>query len=352
LDGWRTIAIALVIVAHGFWNAYRPAQKMGALGVNLFFAISGYLICTLLLREQEQTGSISLKGFYTRRFFRILPPAVLYLLVTSLVAALGWITVKANEIPTALFTANYFPDRLWFTAHFWSLGAEEHFYLVWPGLLLLFGRRRVCQIGLVLTAICVIYRPWAAVHLEGGALYQRTDMRIDAFVIPCVLAVLLRQEVWRQRAARWLNGWVLLLLLAGILAGSYAAEQVKELNTFNKLLQAVFLPLIVIAPVFRTSSWLAKVLNFKFMRWVGKLSYGIYLWQEMFLHDTSSTPQKLLLFPLALVAILVCAWLSYTVVEVPLRNLGRRLAEGHGRKRLPASAGESRKRLPAYAMNN
>src|ERR1700749_387440 len=102
LDGWRTIAIGLVILAHGFWHFSRPMQKLGALGVNLFFAISGYLICTLLIREQEKTGDISLKSFYVRRVFRILPPALLYLDMVAILAAFGWITVKEHEIPTAL----------------------------------------------------------------------------------------------------------------------------------------------------------------------------------------------------------------------------------------------------------
>jgi len=329
LDGWRTVAIALVILAHGFWNFSRPMQKLGALGVNLFFAISGYLICTLLLRERERTGAINLKSFYIRRVFRILPPAILYLAVVAILASLGWIAVAENELVTALFAANYFPDRLWFTAHFWSLSVEEHFYLVWPGILALMVPRKAAWVGLALTAVCLVYRPWAAENIEGAFRYQRTEMRIDAFVLPCVMAMLLRKEVWRERARRWLNGWVLLLLLVGIVAGSYVAEQITALNTVNKFLQALFLPLIVVSPVLRTSSWLAQVLNWKVMQWVGKISYGVYLWQEMFLFDTSSTPTRLLLLPLAVAAILLCAWISHIVVERPLRNLGRRFAKEH-----------------------
>jgi peptidoglycan/LPS O-acetylase OafA/YrhL len=335
LDGWRAIAIGMVIVAHGFWHFSRPLQKLGALGVNLFFAISGYLICTLLLREYERTGQISLKKFYIRRVFRILPPAILYLSVVTILAFLGWIQVQKHELITALFAANYFPDRLWFTAHFWSLSVEEHFYLVWPGLLLLLKPKKACWFGLALAAICVVYRPWAAGHFPGGGNYQRTDMRIDAFVLPCALAILLRNPVWRNRAARWLTAWNIILLVVLVLIASLLAERNSALNTLNKLLQAAVLPLIVVSPILRGSSWLAQVLNWRPLQWVGQISYGIYLWQELFLYDTSSSPQRMMLLPLAIAAMLLCAMISNHFLERPLRNYGRRLAAG---KKLPELA--------------
>lgn len=284
-----------------------------------------FLICTLLLREYERHGKISLKGFYIRRAFRILPPALLYLATAAILAALGVIAVNRNELTTALLAANYFPDRLWFTAHFWSLSVEEHFYLVWPALLVWLGPRKACWTGLFLAALCIVYRPWAAEHIEGAFRYQRTDMRIDAFVLPCALAILLRKEVWQQRAARWLNEGAVLGLLLLLAAVSLAAEE-GSLNTLNKFLQAGLLPLIVISPIFRPSSMLASALMWAPLRWLGKVSYGVYLWQQMFLEDTSSTAIRLLLLPVAVATIFLCAWASSRFLEKPLRDYGRRLA--------------------------
>ena len=140
LDGWRAVSIGLVLVQHstmaaGFPPALTPWIKrfdLGSLGVQFFFVISGFLITWLLLQEQARHGRISLKHFYLRRALRILPVYFFYLFV------LGCLT--RYEQPGYLwaanltFTTNYFwpPEG---TAHFWSLGVEEQFYLLWPGLL-------------------------------------------------------------------------------------------------------------------------------------------------------------------------------------------------------------------------
>jgi peptidoglycan/LPS O-acetylase OafA/YrhL len=306
------------------WNASRAAEKLGALGVNLFFAISGYLICTLLLRESEKTGTISLSKFYIRRFFRIIPPAASYLCVVAICAWIGWIEVAPNEVVTALFAANYFPDRLWFTAHYWSLAVEEHFYLVWPGLLAFLGPFRASITGLILTAACVVYRPWAAEHIEGAFRYQRTDMRIDAFVLPCVLAILLRDSRVHSVLKKWLMPVMIVPLICLTAAGSFIAEAYPHFNTINKLMLAGILPLIVVSPVLHQESALAKFLNWRQLQQLGRISYGVYLWQEIFL--SSSTTSRLWLIPLAVAGILVVAWGSNRFMETPLRRFGRRLA--------------------------
>jgi peptidoglycan/LPS O-acetylase OafA/YrhL len=326
LDGWRAVAISSVILGHGLWHVSRPAQRLAAVGVNLFFAISGYLICTLLVREFEQTGTISLKGFYIRRAFRILPPAILYLAVIAIMGELAWILLEEHELSTALLAANYFPDRSWYTAHFWSLSLEEHFYLFWPALLIWLKPKRACLVGLVLVAACLIYRPWAAQHIYDAFRYQRTDMRIDAFVLPCCLAVILRQEVWRRRLARWLNEGVMVLILLAMAGIALAAEQNPAMTSLNKFFLAAALPLLVVSPILRPSSWLAAILSWRPLAWLGKISYGVYLWQELFLEDTSSTPERLAWLPVAIGLIILCAWLSYRFLERPLRDFGRRLA--------------------------
>ncbi len=327
LDGWRAISIALVVMSHGLWNTSRIAEKMGALGVNIFFAISGYLICTLLLREREKYGTISLRKFYIRRFFRIIPPAVSYLLVIGAGAALGWIPVRQHELATALLLANYFPDRLWYTAHYWSLCVEEHFYMVWPGLLAALGTSRAAVVGLALAAACVIYRPWEAAHVSGAFRYQRTEMRIDAFVLPCVLAILLRNTRWKHFFARVLTPAVLVLLMFFVVAGSYLAELHPQYNSLNKLLQASILPLFVVGPVLNPQTVLARILNWNVLQMLGRISYAVYIWQQLFLFDTSSTAGRRLLIPLAIAAIVLVAWASDRYLEGPLRRFGRRLAQ-------------------------
>jgi peptidoglycan/LPS O-acetylase OafA/YrhL len=152
LDGWRAVSIALVLIAHSKYAAGFPAMlgsaldgfnangiAPGSLGVRFFFVISGFLITWLLLQEQAKHGVISLKHFYLRRALRILPVYFLYLFV------LGFLThysqPASDWLTNLTFTTNYFwpPEP---TAHLWSLGVEEQFYLLWPGLLVLLLHRQ------------------------------------------------------------------------------------------------------------------------------------------------------------------------------------------------------------------
>ena len=154
LDGWRAIAILAVILDHIVTWQFRYAHptlfkftRTGPNGVSLFFAISGFLICSRLLEEENATGKISLRGFYIRRASRIVPAALTYLLVIGLLGFAGYILVSPWDWwSSVLFFRNYLPpdmiSRGWggYTMHYWSLAVEEHFYLLWPGLLVFVGR--------------------------------------------------------------------------------------------------------------------------------------------------------------------------------------------------------------------
>ena len=148
LDGWRAVSIALVLLAHSTFTTSFPTAlnplivnyfAAGSLGVHFFFVISGFLITWLLLQEQAKHGTISLKHFYLRRALRILPVYFFYLLV------LGFLTRYAQPpsawLANVTFTTNLFPYP-GATEHFWSLGVEEQFYLLWPGLLILILARQ------------------------------------------------------------------------------------------------------------------------------------------------------------------------------------------------------------------
>ncbi len=144
LDGWRAIAIALVLFTHVRLpgGALQQISPYGAMGVHLFFAISGFLITNRLLEDRS-----GLRAFYVRRAFRILPAAFLYLAVLFALGFVGgWIPLNAGQLwASAFFYRNYYvlpADQGWYTGHYWSLSVEEHFYLLWPALLLWLGTRR------------------------------------------------------------------------------------------------------------------------------------------------------------------------------------------------------------------
>ena len=177
--------------------------RSGTFGVALFFAISGFLICSLLLAERENTGGISLRSFYTRRAFRILPPAFTYLLAMAVLAWFGLIHLQRGELASAaFFYSNYWTDKSWFTDHFWSLSLEEHFYFLWPGLLAFLGNKRAAICAVAVMIATPIIRPLAIAGLSGSDLtwaLAKTPMRLESFMVACLIAILLRNPGVRKR---------------------------------------------------------------------------------------------------------------------------------------------------------
>ena len=339
LDGLRAVAIAAVMISHGFIltdQSSRSArvvtytdEQLGAVGVALFFAISGYLITMLLLDELETAGRVSLLGFYVRRTFRILPAAYLYLLALELLAK----PVARGEMASAaFFFSNYWPDRLWFTQHFWSLSMEEHFYLFWPVLLAHLGPQRAFQGALALVALVAVWRPWSLSHvmLSVPAL-QRTDMRLDAFLYAAALAIALRS--WRRRALMEmictrrfrLGGTFLFAATSGwAVAGSAPA--------LATLAQSALLPALIVSMIAWRGSWLYRLLESPSLRWIGRISYGLYLWQQFFLvaHSAHTLEEAAWEFLPGVVGTGAAAAASYYLMERPLLRTGRVLSERFG----------------------
>jgi len=311
------VAIAAVMVSHGFLMTGAPTRSeravgyvaghLGALGVAVFFAISGYLITTLLLEDQN------LRGFYVRRAFRILPPAYLYLIVVAIAEPLR----RGELASAAFFYSNYWADRSWYTAHFWSLSMEEHFYLLWPVLLIGLGVRRALIAASVLIAMIALWRPWSLAHVQlPFPALQRTDMRLDAFLFAGILAILLRGPyrvpLLRVLTAAWfrvLSGLTLLAVWTWALAGSASAT--------GTLIESALLPAALASVMYWPGSRVFRFLETQPLRWMGRISYGLYLWQQLFLVPPAGgfLPRVALTF--------AAATASYYLLERPLVRYAR-----------------------------
>jgi len=147
LDGLRGVSILLVILAHVLRNypVNRVANFFGEIGVYIFFVISGFLITTLLLKEKQKYGKVSLKYFYIRRSLRILPVVFLYLIILYILNTVFTLNIsKTSFLTSFLFLKNFHisnDNDWWYTKHFWSLGIEEQFYLIFPLLFSLLSLR-------------------------------------------------------------------------------------------------------------------------------------------------------------------------------------------------------------------
>jgi peptidoglycan/LPS O-acetylase OafA/YrhL len=337
LDGWRTIAIFSVMLSHDRLHHFGPLstqwfQDHGALGVDIFFAISGILICSRLVTEEDSQGFISRRNFYIRRAFRILPPATVFLAALLLLKVTVHLPVALPEILASLFfVRNYTSAFLHFqtiypfyTSHFWSLAVEEHFYLLLPTLLVLTPKRWRVAAPLTLAAAVSLHRvtpdSWLSFH---------TDIRLDALLVPAAFAVLLRSPyltdpAHRARLIRALRLWPLLALLL-LIPVTY-----DLVPRTTGLLIAWLTPLPILATMLRPQSWFSRLLESPPMRHLGRLSYSLYLWQQLFLiaHFGAGTNRlgSLQTFRLNWLAAFSCALLSYYLLEQPLLRLGHRLA--------------------------
>lgn len=338
LDGWRAIAILSVIQFHDRlyqfgWLSNGWIHDYGATGVDLFFAISGYLICSRLLSEDEKQGFISLRGFYIRRCFRIMPAAWLYLAVYASLSLANLLPRDWGGLLTSLLMVRNFwvwhvgdQPSLWYTIHFWSLSVEEHFYLLLPGLLVLVARRKRLMATAILAllstiwALCIVrfgYMPTPGVPL-------RTDYRLCELMVPAFLAILLARERAREFVIRWLSPWVAFSLFASLLlVGTY-------IKTISPLAVIIGFPLIVIATVHHPLSWTTSVLELPFLRFIGRISYSLYLWQQLFFllgHQRASWPVSVLQYaPWNYLAAFTCAISSYYLIERPMIRLGHKFA--------------------------
>ena len=150
LDGLRAISIGLGLLGHLAGTRFFPLTSaagdffaLAETGVLIFFIISGFLITTLLLHELDNSGRINLLKFYFRRTLRIFPPYYFLIAVLLVLRFLGYISLSNYDVLHAFtYTSNYFYPEGWYLGHPWSLSVEEQFYLLWPAILLLSGKRK------------------------------------------------------------------------------------------------------------------------------------------------------------------------------------------------------------------
>lgn len=320
LDGWRGIAIAMVLFGHiqAATGRFLPEFYTGQHGVTIFFVLSGFLITTNLI-----AGPANLKKFYVRRFFRLMPVVWTYLALLAIVSfCTGVRLFQGGEIQASLlFYRNYAGPNPGgaMTGHFWSLSIEEQFYLVWPALLLLLGIRR-CRWFAGLAAVGIgIYRWCRWQHYEQGLLDYRTEVRADALLLGCLLALLLSNPEFRKYAAR-LTKWLALPAIAGLLIS------IGRFRNMEPLYEPVCIAVLMAGTCIHPSNIPARVLSGKPLVWLGQVSYSVYVWQEPFMWFKGS----MFGFVFLLVFFMpLCALGSYYLIERPCTQFGRRLTAGN-----------------------
>jgi peptidoglycan/LPS O-acetylase OafA/YrhL len=344
LNGLRALSILLVVIGHTQVRNFHLKNTTGAqMGVTIFFIISGFLITYLLMKEEQgNDGRISLKSFYLRRTFRIFPVYYALLLVYFVLQVLGLLQfTSASWISSITYTKNFSHDSTdWETAHLWSLSVEEQFYLVWPTVFYFFKRYRA-QFAMAVVAVVPFVRGW------GNYDVLHLCTRADALMAGCLFALYYDQvsDFLNTRARK-----LLVLPFAGLLCclftkriinvffkDSHHAEQVAlAFGGTCGTIALLCVGLILIISVNYTNNPWFRFLNIPFMNYLGKLSYSIYIWQQMFF-STKLWPASQ--FPWNFIFMTVTAVLSYHLLEMPFLKIRDRFRE---QKKEPVSADAAR----------
>lgn len=335
IDGVRCLCVLLVIINHTRSRVAVSGIFDGYLGVDLFFIISGFLISTLLLREERLNGRIDLSAFYWRRFFRIIPIYSVVLLLYVVICQLPsfhskWLQLKAGLPYFLLFMNEYVrepaPGNVF--THTWSLGIEEKFYLVWPVLFFVLVRKVQAR-RLMLASILLL-------------LAIATSLTSSFFAVSyfglffgCVMAVLLNSEL-ADRLTRWLRlvPWPVILL--AIVAGFYLNHTHSSWGrvAFSSL-GVLFLSYLIVKP-----SLLSRFFGAAPLVWVGRRSYGMYLVHVLCLNAfegriaTDTPGGTWVVVALGFFSSLLVAALLHVLVEEPCRKYGKAFIE---RRRLAAA---------------
>ncbi|MBW9118899.1 acyltransferase [Microbacterium trichothecenolyticum] len=329
IQGLRAIAVVLVVLDHAF---HWPLG--GFVGVDVFYVISGFLITGLLLKELDQTGSVSLRAFYARRARRILPAAVLVLAVTVTMAFAVWFLPRAiqtllDSISALLFVSNWHfvaigTDYLQADGavspvqHYWSLSIEEQFYAVWPlALLLLFtlvrGSRRIL-LAVVVAGIGVSLG-WAAYRTgtDPSAAYFDTFARSWELLVGALLAFTGTAAAVlgkRVRSTLAIVGLALIIVGAVIVTPDWGIP-------FPWVAPAVIGAALVIWANAGAGSW--TLLGNPVSQWLGDVSYSLYLWHFPVLIFAFSILGESWWVALACIPVmLILAELSRRFVERPI----------------------------------
>lgn len=340
----RGLAILLVVLAHAGLQNIVP----GGLGVTIFFVISGFLITRQMIAEIEATKKLNLTKFYLRRVFRLAPALLFYVaLFTAILLPLGSPIAFTHILSTIFYVANYyhifigFPDYSPFIIT-WSLAIEEHYYIVFPLLILLASRnlRALMPWLLAGTILALLWRmslyqdclsdpSWPICGLPGSArIAKGTDSVFDCILYGAIAALALQYHT--KIVQRFLINRFAFISAALILFATFLWRDEMFRETLRYTLQSISIAILMLNILFGDQQNLNKILSSQILIFVGKISYSLYLFhfgvlillQAIYKHPGN------LQGPFEIIAYFIgsfgLAILSYKYVEQPIIKLRRR----------------------------
>ena len=352
IDSLRALAVLAVIIYHVDVN-YLPG---GFLGVDLFFVLSGYLISSLIIKEYRKTGSLNLYNFYIRRARRLLP-AVYFMITVGLVVMVLFNEVLLRKSHLDAIFGYIYSSNWWYIfhkldyfdsfgaqspfKHLWSLAIEEQFYMIFPLLFLLVNRKKKSKdgtyklnknflyvvLGLILVSLIAHILLFDINNIS--RIYFGTDTRAFSLLVGVVGAILYPMERLHAKVTLQQNMVYSVVSLVSIATLITVMIYTSEYNTLlyrGGFLLVAILGLIVIISSGKQHTLMSRLLSFKPVVFIGKISYSLYLWHFPVLVLTTPVSEignpNIIFVILRVILTFILATASYVFVETPIRKLG------------------------------
>lgn len=336
MDGLRAVAVFLMVAYH----VGIPISN-GGLGSMIFFVLSGFLITSLLLKEYEKNGRISFIAFYSRRALRLFPAFYFYWICLVLFLILCkkeilWL----QALSSLVFLSNYYnaiygdPNNGF--SHTWTLSLQEQFYFLWPVLFHLFvsnlRRMAIFQTGLIVSVWIYRIILHFGFQVDQGYFYAAFDTRFDGIMIGCLLAVLLKHyghhRLWQLPVRRiWYPLITLTFLSFSIYEGKNYVGRYRDF--IGLALEPVLIAILLVQIIGFINRWPFKWLESPLMIYLGKISYSVYLFQQVIVYPVQKqlTNYHILVQLAAVVLVtVIIASISYYIIEKPFLTLKKKPA--------------------------
>jgi peptidoglycan/LPS O-acetylase OafA/YrhL len=360
LDAVRGIAACLVVFAH-----ILGPLKLGATGVLIFFVLSGFLITWLLLRELERTGEISIHKFYVRRTLRIFPAFYVFWVVCVVVAHVTHASFSwAEAIASFFYMGDYYTAIHPSHAHqimgiTWSLGVEEKFYLLWPAIFLMLRKdlAKLLRVALFLTGFIWLYRTLACIylHLPVDDLLYSFDSRFADILLGCSFALALKLGLLEPVLAAAVRIKAFPLWLTAILVSLTILEHrmsVRLFYIFALPLSTVVVAALLVQLIFKADARGYRWLEHPVLRFVGRISYSLYLYHIVVIRSVEHLFPHLRLrwaYSLMWIGSFIAAYMSYKIIEQPFLRLKSRFEKTTSASSLPQPANTTSLHEPSAA---
>lgn len=330
LDGWRAVAIILVVLGHSkfttsetsLYNQFVSTFIYAALGVKIFFVLSGFLITSLLIKEFIKNKKVNFKFFFIKRTLRIFPVLYLYILTIFVLNNIYGLNLKSDYFLGPLLYINNFNifESTWLTGHTWSLAVEEQFYIIWPFVFYFMSLKAWLFCIILLCAI-----PFLNVWWYYNPNYYQITLgpflkEADAIFTGSLIAQLSFKGFFSKKQKLWTNKAVVPLSILIILTIYYFMSRGMlgiVLLPFGSTMVNFLIGFLLLQSILNSHTVIYRLLNQNFMIKIGIISYSLYIWQQLFIIPSKIYPgfSNWSAFPLNILFAFLMAYISYHYYE-------------------------------------